>query len=130
LSPEQLEAGYWRAYRDFYRWDSILRGSVAHDDLLGGLRHVAYASGWKKFERLWHAIIRARRLAAALPVLEAVLTGFGRLASGPPDSDAGARVRLGRVSPAANRPDASEAGLEQADLASRAAPPIPVLPAA
>ena len=27
MSPEALEAGYWRAYRDFYRWGSILRGA-------------------------------------------------------------------------------------------------------
>jgi hypothetical protein len=47
---------------------------------VGGLRHAAYASGWKKFERLWHALIRVRQLACALPALEAVLTAFGRLA--------------------------------------------------
>jgi hypothetical protein len=39
---------------------------------------VAYAAGWKKFEPLWDWIIRTRRTAAALPVLEAVLHGFGR----------------------------------------------------
>ena len=33
----------------------------AHDDLLAGLRHLAYAAGWKKFEPLWDFIIRARR---------------------------------------------------------------------
>ena len=26
LTGDALEAGYWRAYRDFYRWGSILRG--------------------------------------------------------------------------------------------------------
>ena len=26
LRPEALEAGYWRAYRDFYRWRNIVRG--------------------------------------------------------------------------------------------------------
>jgi radical SAM superfamily enzyme YgiQ (UPF0313 family) len=80
MTPDKLEAGYWRAYRDFYRWGSILRGAAAHDDLVGGLRHAAYASGWKKFERLWHALIRVRQLACALPALEAVLTAFGRFA--------------------------------------------------
>ena len=27
MSAETLEAGYWRAYRDFYRWSSIGRGA-------------------------------------------------------------------------------------------------------
>jgi hypothetical protein len=75
MTPEALEAGYWRAYREFYRWRSIARGAMAHDDLTDGLRHFAYATGWKKFEPLWDAAIRARRLGALLPVLETVLTG-------------------------------------------------------
>jgi hypothetical protein len=27
LTPWELEEGYWRAYHDFYRWGSILRGA-------------------------------------------------------------------------------------------------------
>jgi radical SAM superfamily enzyme YgiQ (UPF0313 family) len=27
LSPQALEAGYWRAYQEFYRWGSIFRGA-------------------------------------------------------------------------------------------------------
>ena len=27
LSPVALEEGYWRTYKDFYRWDNILRGA-------------------------------------------------------------------------------------------------------
>ena len=42
------------------------------------MRHLAYAGGWKKFERLWDWIIRARRASRALPILESVLSGFGR----------------------------------------------------
>ena len=55
-------------------WRSILRGASAHDDLLARLRHVAYAAGWKKFEPLWDAVIRARRGGMMLPVLEAGLS--------------------------------------------------------
>jgi hypothetical protein len=50
MSPEELEAGYYRAYRDFYRWGSILRGARTHAGVTRGLRHAAYAAGWKKFE--------------------------------------------------------------------------------
>jgi radical SAM superfamily enzyme YgiQ (UPF0313 family) len=78
MTPEALEAGYWRAYRDFYRWGSILRGAATKPTLLAALRHTAYAAGWKKFEPLWDLLIRAHRVAHALPILETILTGFGR----------------------------------------------------
>jgi radical SAM superfamily enzyme YgiQ (UPF0313 family) len=78
LTPEELEAGYWRAYRDFYRWGSILRGASTKEAWGERLRHVAYAGGWKKLEPLWDLVIRARRVTALLPVLEGVLSGFGR----------------------------------------------------
>ena len=76
MSPEALERGYWRAYRDFYRWGSILRGASAHGEFAGGLRHAAYAAGWKKFEPLWDLVIRAKRVEMMRPVLERIL---GRL---------------------------------------------------
>ena len=81
LDPAALEAGYWRAYRDFYRWSAIWRGAQSKPAWTGRLRHLAYAGGWKKFEPMWDAIIRLRRAHAMLPALEAVLSGFGSLAS-------------------------------------------------
>jgi len=77
MTPATLEAGYWRAYKDFYRWCSILRGAATKDQFMDRLRHVAYAAGWKKFEPMWDWIIRARRVSRMLPMLEGVLTGFG-----------------------------------------------------
>lgn len=76
LTPEQLETGYWRAYRDFYRWGSILRSAQTHPKTMDRLRHIAYAGGWKKFETMWDWVIRAKRVAHMLPVLETVLAGF------------------------------------------------------
>jgi radical SAM superfamily enzyme YgiQ (UPF0313 family) len=73
MRREVLEAGYRRAYREFYRWGSILRGLRAHDDLLGALRHAALAVAWKKVEPLWKILVTLRRVADARPVLEAVL---------------------------------------------------------
>ena len=78
MSAAELEAGYRWAYREFYRWSSIARGAAAHDDWAAGARHVAYAAGWKKFEPLWDLVIRAKRTALMLPVLESILGGFGR----------------------------------------------------
>jgi hypothetical protein len=37
-------------------------------------KHFAYAAGWKKFEPLWDAVIRARQLRVMTPLLEAVLS--------------------------------------------------------
>jgi radical SAM superfamily enzyme YgiQ (UPF0313 family) len=81
LTPEQLESGYHWAYREFYRWRAIARGAAAHGDLLAGLRHFAYAAGWKKFEPLWDFVIRAKQAGSMLPALEAILSEFGRRAA-------------------------------------------------
>jgi radical SAM superfamily enzyme YgiQ (UPF0313 family) len=78
LTPTQLERGYWRAYERFYAWSAILRGAATKPAFLPALRHVAYAAGWKKFEPVWDWIIRTRRVAHLLPVLENVLSGVGR----------------------------------------------------
>ena len=77
LTSEQLEAGYWRAYRDFYRWRSIWHGAAGKPGR-DRLRHLAYAGGWKKFEPIWDALIRSGRVVRALPALEAALDRFHR----------------------------------------------------
>ncbi len=77
MSVETIEQGYWRAYRDFYRWKNILRSASAHESIQDRIRHVAYAGGWKKFEPMWDWVIRAKRVANFLPALEAILKGFG-----------------------------------------------------
>jgi radical SAM superfamily enzyme YgiQ (UPF0313 family) len=77
MTERQLEDGYWQAYRDFYRWGAILRGAIAKPTVRGKARHLAYSAGWKKFEPLWDLLIRARRTSRALPLLEAILSGFG-----------------------------------------------------
>jgi radical SAM superfamily enzyme YgiQ (UPF0313 family) len=73
LSPDALKQGYDWAYREFYRWPSIAAASFTHGTLKHQAKHFAYAAGWKKFEGLWNAVIRARQLRAMTPVLEAVL---------------------------------------------------------
>ena len=78
LTAERLEHGYRWAYREFYKWRSIAQGARAHGDVVAGLRHMAYAGGWKKFEPLWDLVIRAKRATAMLPVLELILSEFGR----------------------------------------------------
>ena len=65
---------YDNAYRDFYRWSSIARGSRSHDSMKHQAKHFFYAAGWKKFEPLWDYAIRAKRLAMMTPLLEGVLS--------------------------------------------------------
>jgi len=73
MSAEALEAGSWRAYRDFYRWSSIWRAAMVKEEWLGRARHLVYASAWKKFEPVWDWLIRGQRVFRALPLLEKVL---------------------------------------------------------
>jgi radical SAM superfamily enzyme YgiQ (UPF0313 family) len=75
LSTTALEEGYWRAYRNFYRWSAIWRGASTKDTIRGRLRHIGYAGGWKKFEPAWGMLIRAGQVLRALPLLETVLSG-------------------------------------------------------
>jgi len=77
MTATQLEAGYRRAYRDFYRWGALWRGAATKPVLRDRLRHLAYAGGWKKFEPVWDLLIRSRHVLHALPLLEAALGSFG-----------------------------------------------------
>ena len=117
MTASQLEQGYWQAYRDFYRWRSIARGASGHDGVLPGLRHFAYAAGWKKFEPLWDLVIRARRASLMLPVLESILSEFGNR---PPEVPHEAGRDHRRVTRAAER---EARGVErQAPLADQVSP--------
>ena len=78
LQPQELEAGYWRAYREFYRWGSIWRSAATKPAPRDRLRHIAYAGGWKKLEPFWDLAIRGGQVLHALPFLELILEGFGR----------------------------------------------------
>jgi len=78
LTPEVLKTGYDWAYREFYRWSAIARASLHHGTLKHQVKHFFYASGWKKFEPLWHLIIRARQLGRITPLLEGVLSRVTR----------------------------------------------------
>jgi radical SAM superfamily enzyme YgiQ (UPF0313 family) len=77
MTARELEEGYQRAYRDFYTWSAIARASLAHGSLRHQAKHFFYAAGWKKFERAWNLVIRARQLRLMTPVLEAVLAKRG-----------------------------------------------------
>ncbi|NJL48032.1 MAG: B12-binding domain-containing radical SAM protein [Leptolyngbyaceae cyanobacterium SM2_5_2] len=77
MSVETLEQGYWRSYREFYRWSSIVRGAWTKEHLADRLRHLAYTGSWKKAEPIWDILIRFKQVNQLLPMLESVLTSFG-----------------------------------------------------
>jgi len=81
MPPEILETGYWKAFKDFYQWESILSAASTKDTFLRKARHVAYAGGWKKFEPIWNLIIKSKQIGHARPLLEAILSSFGNLRS-------------------------------------------------
>ena len=74
LSAAALKAGYDWAYREFYRWSSIAQASLSHGSIKHQAKHFFCAAGWKKFEPLWDAVIRAKQLRAMTPMLESVLS--------------------------------------------------------
>ncbi len=73
MSTTQLEDGYWRAYRNFYRWRNIGKAALQHGAWNRSLRHFAYSGGWKRLEPLWAGVIGGRHLARMRPLLEGVL---------------------------------------------------------
>ena len=76
MTPEELEQGFLRAFNKFYEWGSIFKGASAQDTLLKSIRHIAYASGWKKFDPVWNFIIRHKQINRMIPLLETVLRGL------------------------------------------------------
>ncbi|MEM9215260.1 MAG: radical SAM protein [Cyanobacteria bacterium P01_F01_bin.150] len=92
MSVETLEAGYWRSYREFYRWSSIFRGAWAKDAFADRMRHLFYTGGWKKAEPFWDFLIRAKQVNRLLPMLETVLASFGRHWM---DGDGGEEAKMG-----------------------------------
>jgi len=90
LSAQQLEAGYSRAYRQFYRWNNVVEAALAHGSSKHAAKHFFYAAGWKKIEPFWDIVIKLRMLGSMMPALEAVLSKVTRAeaAAKPPHQSA------------------------------------------
>jgi radical SAM superfamily enzyme YgiQ (UPF0313 family) len=103
LTPQTLKDGYDWAYREFYRWPSIVRSSLAHDSVKHRAKHFFYAAGWKKLEPLWDAIIRFGQLPMMTPLLEAVLSKVSGGPSGTPSRAWTPRPLLSEPAPGSGR---------------------------
>ncbi len=77
MTVAELERGYWDAYDQFYQWNNIIKGAMTKE-VAGALRHLAYAGGWKKFEWLWHTLIRMKQVTRGMPLLEKVMLLGGK----------------------------------------------------
>jgi radical SAM superfamily enzyme YgiQ (UPF0313 family) len=97
LSPEALKRGYDWSYEAFYRWGSIVEAASAHQSVKHRLKHLAYAAGWKKFERAWDLVIRVKQLAQLRPALEAVLSSVAGRARGSAAEGSDAPLRADRL---------------------------------
>ena len=75
MSPETLEAGYWRAYRNFYQWRAIFKSAAVKPQLADQLRHVAYTAAWAKSGLAWNLLSRAGMVGYFTPLLTSVLAG-------------------------------------------------------
>lgn len=73
MTANELESGYWWAYKEFYKWNNIFKASVQHASHIHKAKHFLYAGGWKKFEAVWNFLIKTKNLNNTLPLLEGVL---------------------------------------------------------
>ncbi|MGR0482597.1 MAG: B12-binding domain-containing radical SAM protein [Candidatus Electronema sp. V4] len=73
MTAQEIEDGYWQAYREFYTWKNIFSASCTHKRLLSKIKHLCYTGGWKKIEPLWNALINLGRLENMMPLLETLL---------------------------------------------------------
>jgi radical SAM superfamily enzyme YgiQ (UPF0313 family) len=92
MTPQELKTGYDRAYKDFYRWNAIVRASLFHGSLKHQAKHFFYTSGWKKFEPLWNFMIQMKRLNMMTPLLEGVLSKVTRLEREPANANEAACI--------------------------------------
>jgi len=69
ITKEEMESGYNRAYKDFYRWRNIYKASKEHEELKMRLKHFTYSGAWKKFEPVWNFLIKNELLSKSRSTL-------------------------------------------------------------
>jgi len=105
MTPAQLEGGYLRAYRQFYRWRSIVQAAMVEQGARDRTRHLLYTAGWKKLEPLWDVAIRHGKVQRLLPLLETILADFGDTAHRVDESALDRRQKSGNSTSSVRRAD-------------------------
>ena len=75
MSQIEIEQGYWRSYKNFYKWGSIFKAGNTKPTFSAKARHIVYSGAWKKFDPLWAMIIKMKQLNHIIPPLETILKG-------------------------------------------------------
>ena len=83
MTPEQLESGHKRAYRQFLTYGSIFRRSLG---LPGTAKRLAYNIAWMKVDPLWVAIIRLGLMPYATRIFNRLLRFSTRATPSPSPS--------------------------------------------
>ncbi|MCE5279317.1 MAG: hypothetical protein ABFD92_09125 [Planctomycetaceae bacterium] len=78
MSPEALERGFNWINTQFGTWSSIWRAAATKPNLPDRLRHLLFSSGLRQWKRVWAWMARHRCLHRLVPLLESVLSAFGR----------------------------------------------------
>jgi len=108
ITPHALKEGYDWSYRAFYEWGAIVKAAAAHQSAQHSLKHLAYSTGWKKFEPAWDFVIRLKQLSQMRPLLEAVLAKVTPLERTPETAE-GYRSGLPSTLPPASLPSTASA---------------------
>lgn len=96
MSASELEAGYHRAYREFFAYSSVFRRSLGRAN---ALKRVLYnAVGWR-LPALWAPVIALGLIPAVRPVFEFAVSTSARRAAAPAREAGRAEEGMRIVSP-------------------------------
>lgn len=51
ITKDEMESGYKRAYKKFYKWSNIYKASKEHKEFRMRLKHFTYAGAWKSLSQ-------------------------------------------------------------------------------
>jgi radical SAM superfamily enzyme YgiQ (UPF0313 family) len=77
MDAMELEAGFEQACAEFDRWPAVWKAAMTKPDYKRQLHHLAVAAGRKTIDPVWTAARRSGQLRRLVPLMEALLAGFG-----------------------------------------------------
>ncbi len=78
MTAGQLEEGYWKANTQFGSFRSIWRSAATKRHVADRVRHFLFSTGLRRYSGTWAWIIRHGQMRRMVPVMESVLSAFGR----------------------------------------------------
>lgn len=95
MTGEALERGYRRSNEQFGAWSTIWRSAATKDNWRDRLRHVLFSAGLRRWKPAWNWIVRHRQMRRVVPLMEWLMSAFGRYAPGktPPRAEVTAALK-------------------------------------